>query len=185
MNRLQTRYKEEIAPKLKEELGIANVMALPRIEKVVISIAAGDVKDNAGSLEKLMVNLGALAGQKPVVTKAKQSVSNFKVAKGQSIGAMVTLRGVRMYEFLDKLISVVLPKVRDFRGVSNTAFDAQGNYSLGLREQIIFPEVDYRTVDKTRGMAITIVTTAKNKENGRRLLELFGMPFRKGQNGEN
>ena len=179
MNRLQTRYKEEIAPKLKEELGIANIMALPRIEKVVISIAAGDVKDNAGSLEKLMVNLGALAGQKPVVTKAKQSVSNFKVAKGQSIGAMVTLRGVRMYEFLDKLISVVLPKVRDFRGVSNTAFDAQGNYSLGLREQIIFPEVDYKNVDKVRGLGIAIITTAGTRDSGKRLLELFGMPFRK------
>ncbi len=179
MNRLQTKYKEEIAPKLKEELGIKNDLALPRIEKVVISIAAGDVKDNAGSLEKLMVNLGALAGQKPVVTKAKQSVSNFKVAKGQSIGAMVTLRGVRMYEFLDKLISVVLPKVRDFRGVSNSAFDGQGNYSLGLREQIIFPEVDYKNVDKVRGLGIAIITSAGSRDSGKRLLELFGMPFRK------
>ncbi len=179
MTRLQDKYKNEIVPKLQEELGITNSMAIPQLDKIVISIAAGDVKDNAGSLDKLMVNLGALSGQKPVVTKAKQSVSNFKVSKGQSIGAMVTLRGKRMYEFLDKLISIVLPKVRDFRGISNTAFDGQGNYALGLREQIIFPEVDYKNVDKVRGLAVAIITTTNDKEVGKRLLELFGMPFRK------
>ncbi len=180
--RLKAKYQSEIMSVLKEELGITNVMALPKVTKIVINMGIGEAKDNSGLLDKAATNLTALAGQKVVATKAKKSISNFKLAQGQSVGLMVTLRGARMYQFLDKLMTIVLPKVRDFRGVSPDAFDGQGNYSLGLREQIIFPEVDYRNVDKIRGMEISIVTTAKTREQGRRLLELMGMPFKKGQN---
>lgn len=182
MSRLQDKYRQEILPKLKEELKMTNDLAVPRLKKITINIGLGEAKDNAGIMEKVLTNLVAIAGQKPVATKAKKSISNFKIAQGQAIGAMVTLRGVRMYDFLDKLMTIVLPKVRDFRGISATSFDQGGNYTLGLREQVIFAEVDYRNVDKIRGMEITIGTTAHNKEEGKRLLELMGMPFRKDSN---
>lgn len=179
MSRLKDKYQNEVKPKLKESFGIRNDLAVPTLEKVVINIGVGEAKDNPAILEKIMVNLSALSGQKPVITRAKTGVANFKLSKGQPIGLMVTLRGERMYQFLDKLISVVLPKVRDFRGVSSLSFDSQGNYSLGLKEQIIFPEVDFKNVDKIRGVGISITTSAKNKQQGKKLLELLGMPFKK------
>lgn len=178
MNRFKDKYLNEVVPKLQEEFGIKNKMAAPRLEKVVISVGLGEAKDNAGVLEKVKVYLSVMAGQTPVVTKAKKSVASFKVSKGQPIGMMVTLRGERMYSFLDKLISIVLPRVRDFKGISEKSFDGKGNINIGLKEQTIFPEVDYKTVDKIRGMAITIVTTAKNINEGKKLLELLGVPFR-------
>lgn len=186
MNRLKKKYEEEIREKLKQELNLKNKMAVPALKKVVISIGLAEAKDNAGILEKVSAYLGALAGQKPVVNLAKKSIAGFKVSAGQPIGMMVTLRGDKMYAFLDKLFNIVLPKVRDFRGISDKSFDGAGNFNVGLREQIIFPEVDYKTVDKTRGMAITIVTTARNrdghsaKQEGKKLLEYLGMPFQKG-----
>lgn len=179
MANLKDMYRNTVKPKLLEELGLKNPLAVPSLEKIVVSMGVGEAKDNPGVLEKVLVNLSALSGQKAVVTKAKKSVANFKLSKGQPIGAMVTLRGERMYEFLERLISVVLPKVRDFRGLSSDAFDSRGNYSLGLRELIIFPEVDYKNVDKARGLGITIVTDAKGREAGKKLLEMLGMPFRK------
>ena len=182
MPRLKDKYVNEVMPKLQEEFGVKNKMAIPRITKIVINMGVGEAKDNHSVMDKVLVNLSAISGQKPVVARAKKSISNFKLAQGQPIGAVVTLRGDRMYEFLDKLVSIVLPKVRDFRGVSDTSFDAQGNYTLGLKEQIIFPEVDYRNIDKVRGMEISIVSTSTSKEQGRKLLELLGMPFRKGAN---
>lgn len=178
MNRLKEKYMNEIIQKLQEDLGLKNKMAVPSVEKIVISIGLGEAKDNAGILDKAKVYLSALAGQRPVVTLAKKSISTFKVVKGQPIGMMVTLRGGRMYSFLDKFVSVVLPKVRDFKGLSANSFDNTGNLNIGLREQTIFPEVDYKTVDKTRGLAVTITTTAKNKEQGKKLLEYLGVPFR-------
>lgn len=177
-SRLREKYTTEVQPKILQELGLKNMMAVPHVEKVVISIGLGEAKENATVLDKAKVYLSALAGQTPVVTLAKKSISTFKVTKGQPIGMMVTLRGERMYAFLDKLISVVLPKVRDFKGISEKSFDNSGNLNIGLKEQIIFPEVDYKTVDKTRGMAVTITTTAKNKAEGKKLLEYLGMPFR-------
>jgi large subunit ribosomal protein L5 len=180
MNRLKDKYLNEIQLKLKDELGVKNKLAVPGLEKVVISVGLAEAKDNQAVLDKVRVYLGALAGQKPVVNLAKKSIAGFKVSKGQPVGMMVTLRGEKMYSFLDKLFNVVLPKVRDFRGLSVNAFDAKGNYNLGLKEQTIFPEVDYKTVDRTRGMAITIVTTARNQDEGRKLLEALGMPFVKG-----
>lgn len=178
MNRLKEKYKNEIVKKLQEELSLKNSLAVPRLEKIVVSIGLGEAKDNAGVLDKVKVYLSALTGQKPMVTLSKKSISNFKLAKGQPIGMMVTLRGERMYVFLDKLISVVLPKVRDFKGISDKSFDGSGNLNIGLKEQTIFPEVDYKTVDKTRGLAVTITTTAKNKNEGKKLLESLGIPFR-------
>ena len=180
-NRLREKYTNEVQPKIQQELGLKNIMAVPHVEKVVISIGLGEAKENAAVLDKAKVYLSALAGQTPVVTLAKKSISTFKVTQGQPIGMMVTLRGERMYAFLDKLISVVLPKVRDFKGVSEKSFDNSGNLNIGLKEQIIFPEVDYKTVDKTRGMAVTITTTAKNKAEGKKLLEYLGMPFKGGE----
>lgn len=190
MNRLKEKYYKEVQPKLSEELELKNEqssskkslnkLAVPRIEKVVISISLGEAKDNQGVLEKVSAYLTALVGQQPVVTLAKKSIANFKVSKGQPVGMMVTLRGEKMYSFLDKLFNIVLPKVRDFRGISDTSFDGKGNFNLGLREQTIFPEVDYKSVDKVRGLAITIVTTARTKEEGKKLLEYLGMPFKKG-----
>lgn len=179
MIRLQEKYLNEVQPKLQQELGLKNKLAVPRIVKVVISIGLGEAKDNASVLDKAKVYLSALSGQTPVVTHAKKSISTFKVAKGQPIGMMVSLRSSRMYAFLDKLISVVLPKVRDFRGISDESFDSHGNLNIGLKEQTIFPEVDYKTVDRTRGLAVTIATTAKNKDEGKKLLEYLGIPFRK------
>lgn len=178
MNRLKEKYIKEVQSKLQQELGIKNKLAVPYVEKIVISMGLGEAKENAAILEKVAVYLTALAGQKVVVTHAKKSIASFKLVKGQPIGMMVTLRGVKMYVFLDKLINIVLPKVRDFRGISQNSFDANGNLNIGLKEQTIFPEVDYKTVDKVRGLAITIRTTAKNKEEGRKLLEALGMPFR-------
>lgn len=179
MSNLKDMYYQNIRPALLQEMGIKNLLAVPKLEKIVVSMGVGEAKDNSGVLEKVVINLSALAGQKPVITKAKKSVAAFKLTQGQPIGVMVTIRGNRMYEFLEKLIGVVLPKVRDFRGVPAESFDNKGNFSLGLRELSIFPEVDYKNVDKMRGLGISIVTNAKNKDEGRRLLELLGMPFRK------
>ncbi len=178
MQRLKEKYLNEVKQKLQQDLGLKNTLAVPRLEKVVISMGLGEAKDNPSILDKVKVYLGALAGQTPVVTKAKKSISTFKLSKGQSIGMMVTLRGTKMYAFLDKLINIVLPKVRDFKGISALSFDKTGNLNMGLREQIIFPEVDYKSIDKTRGLAVTIATTAKSSDEGRKLLEALGMPFR-------
>ncbi len=175
--RLKEKYLE-LQSKLMTDLGLKNRMATPKVKKIVISVGLGEAKENQGVLDKVKVYLQALAGQAPVVTHAKKSISAFKVTKGQSIGMMVTLRGERMYAFLDKLISVVFPKVRDFKGISDKSFDKEGNLNIGLREQTIFPEVDYKTIDRTRGLALTITTSAKDKEEGRKLLESLGMPFK-------
>lgn len=178
MNRLKEKYTKEVQQKLLSELGLKNKLAVPRVSKIVISIGLGEAKDNAGILDKAKVYLSALAGQTPVITYAKKSIATFKVTKGQPIGMMVTLRGDRMYAFLDKLISVVLPKVRDFKGISVNSFDNSGNLNIGLKEQTIFPEVDYKTIDRTRGLAVTITTTAQNPAVGKKLLGHLGMPFR-------
>ena len=178
MNRLKEKQLKEVQPKLQQELGLKNYLAVTKVKKIVISIGLGEAKENASVLEKAKVYLQALAGQTPVVTLARKSIATFKVTKGQPIGMMVTLRGERMYAFLDKLVSVVLPKVRDFKGISADSFDGAGNLNLGLKEQTIFPEVDYKVVDKTRGLAVTITTSAKNKDQGRQLLAYLGMPFR-------
>ncbi len=178
MNRLKEKYLNEVQSKLQEELGIKNKLATPKLQKVVISVGLGEAKDNHSILDKVKVYLTALAGQAPVTTYAKKSISNFKVAQGQPVGMMVTLRGDKMYSFLDKFINVVLPRVRDFKGVSAKSFDSHGNLNIGLREQTIFPEVDYKTVDKSRGLAVTITTTAKDQTQGQKLLEYLGMPFR-------
>ena len=180
MNRLKEKYLKEVQPKLQQELGLKNKLTVPALKKIVVSMGLGEAKENAAVLEKVQVYLAALAGQKGIVTHAKKSIATFKLGKGQPIGMMVTLRGDKMYVFLDKLMNIVLPKVRDFRGVSPVAFDVQGNFNLGLREQVLFPEVDYKNVDKIRGLQITIATSAENKEQGKRLLELMGMPFVKG-----
>ncbi len=182
MPRLKDKYLNEILPKLKEEFGIKNNMAVPGVRKIVLNVGAGDIKDDQSILDKILENLQALSGQKAVATKAKKSISTFKLSKGQIIGAMVTLRGARMYNFLDKFIAIVLPKVRDFHGVSKKGFDRQGNYNLGMQEAAIFPEVGFEGSigNKMRGLAISIVTTSKTREQGIKLLELLGMPFEKG-----
>lgn len=180
MNRLKQKYLEEIKKKLEEEFGVKNPMAVPAIKKVVVNMGIADAKDNEGVLDKSKENLTVLAGQRAVVTKAKKSIAAFKLTQGSPIGLKVTLRGEKMFAFLDKLINIVLPKVRDFRGVPNEGFDGQGNYNLGIREQMLFPEVDYKNIDRARGLQITINTSAKSKEEGKRLLELLGMPFAKG-----
>ena len=176
--RLKERYRTEIAPALQKEFGYDNVMRIPRLEKVVINIGMGEAIADAKRIDNAVRDLTDIAGQKPVVTRAKRSVASFKLRQGMPIGCTVTLRGNRMYDFLDKLVSVALPRLRDFQGVSRDSFDGRGNYTLGIREQLVFPEVDYDKVDKVRGMEITIVTTARNDEEGRRLLRLLGMPFR-------
>lgn len=178
MNRLKEKYLTEIKEKLQKELGLQNSFEVPAVKKIVISIGLGEAKDNASVIDKVKVYFSALAGQNPVVTLAKKSIAAFKVSKGQPIGMMVTLRGDKMYAFLDKLINIVLPKVRDFKGISDHSFDSHGNLNLGLKEQTIFPEIDYKSVDRTRGLAVTITTTARNKEEGKKLLEYLGMPFR-------
>lgn len=178
MQRLKEKFTKEVQDKLKDELGLKNKLAVPSLKKIVISIGLGEAKDNEGVLDKVKVYLGALSGQRPVVTHAKKSIATFKVVKGQPIGMMVTLRGDKMYAFLDKLINIVLPKVRDFKGINVASFDGMGNLNIGLKEQTIFAEVDYKTVDKIRGLAVTITTTAKNREEGRMLLKALGMPFR-------
>lgn len=178
MARLKDKYKNEIAGALAKEFDITNPMAVPKISKVIINMGLGEASANAKILDTATEELRAITGQKPVVTKAKKSIAAFKLRQGMNIGAMVTLRGDRMYEFLDRLISVALPRVRDFRGISAKAFDGRGNYTLGVREQLIFPEIDFNKVDKTRGMNISIVTTAKTDEQARSLLKALGMPFR-------
>ena len=178
MARLRDRYKSEIAPALAKEFDIKNPMAIPRVEKIVVNMGLGEASGNSKILDVATDELKAITGQKPVITKAKKSIAAFKLRQGMNIGSMVTLRGERMYEFLDRLISVALPRVRDFRGVSAKAFDGRGNYTLGVREQLIFPEIDFNKVDKTRGMNISIVTTATNDEQARSLLRALGMPFR-------
>ncbi|TSC64719.1 MAG: large subunit ribosomal protein L5 [Microgenomates group bacterium Gr01-1014_93] len=183
MNVLKKSYYEEIIPKLQQEEMIKNKMAVPGIKKVVINIGLGEAKEDSSMIEKVSAYLIALSGQKPVVTKAKKSIAGFKLVKGQPVGLMVTLRGEKMYNFLQKLFNIVFPKLRDFRGIGISGFDERGNFTLGLSEQLIFPEVDYKLVDKTRGLAITIVTSAGNKEIAKKLLEYLGMPFRKEING--
>ncbi len=179
--RLRGKYTKEVLPALMKEFGIDNVMACPKIEKVVVNMGVGEATQNAKVLDPAVNDLQAITGQKPVVTKARKSIAQFKVREGQSIGAMVTLRGDRMYEFLDRLMNVALPRVRDFRGVPTKSFDGRGNYTLGLRDQLIFPEIDYAKVDKLKGMNVTIVTTAKNDDQARALLKHMGMPFRQQQ----
>ena len=178
MARLREKYKNEIAPAIAKEFDIKNQMAIPKIEKIVVNMGVGEAIANAKILDTAVEELRSITGQKPVVTKAKKSIASFKLRQGMNIGTMVTLRGERMYEFLDRLISVALPRVRDFRGVSGKAFDGRGNYTLGIREQLIFPEIDFNKVDKTRGMNISIITSAKTDEQSRALLKALGMPFR-------
>jgi large subunit ribosomal protein L5 len=176
--RLKQRYTKEIRPALVAEFGFKNLMQAPRLEKVVVNMGLGEAIQNGKILDASIEQLAAITGQKPVVTKARKSIANFKLRQGQSIGAMVTLRGDRAYEFLDRLVSIALPRVRDFKGVSPKAFDGKGNYTLGVKEQIIFPEINYDKVEKIKGLNITVVTTARNDEEGRALLKHLGMPFR-------
>ncbi len=176
--RLRARFEKEVAPALLKELDLNNAMAVPRLNKIVVNMGMGEATQNSKVLDPAVNELGLITGQKPVVTKAKKSIAAFKVREGQSIGCMVTLRGDRMYEFFDRLVNVVLPRVRDFRGVSTKSFDGRGNYTLGLHDQLIFPEIDYAKVDKQKGMNVTIVTTAENDNQARTLLKHLGMPFR-------
>ena len=177
MTRLQEKYRAEVVPALQQKFQYKNVMEIPRLEKIVINMGLGDCKDNAKALEVAVSELATIAGQKPLVTKSKKNIANFKLRAGMNVGAKVTLRGDRMYEFADKLVSIVLPRVRDFRGVSAKAFDGRGNYALGVREQLIFPEIEYDKVEKIRGMEMVFVTTAKTDEEAKELLKQLGMPF--------
>jgi large subunit ribosomal protein L5 len=176
--RLKERFQAEIMPALMKELGFTNPMQVPRLDKVVVNMGLGEAIQNGKILDASVEQLAQITGQKPVITKARKSIANFKLRQGQSIGAMVTLRGDRAYEFLDRLVNVALPRVRDFKGVSPKAFDGKGNYTLGIREQIIFPEINYDKVERIKGLNVTVVTTARNDEEGRALLRLLGMPFR-------
>ncbi len=178
MSRLRERYQKEVAPALQKEFGYKNVMAIPKIQKVVVNMGLGEATQNAKIVDTGADEVARVTGQKPVVTRAKKSIAQFKLRKGMPIGAMVTLRGERMWEFLDRLMAVALPRVRDFRGVSPKGFDGRGNFTMGLKDQLIFPEIDYMKVDKSRGMNISVVTTAKTDEESRKLLQLLGMPFR-------
>ena len=178
-NRLAKKYRSEVVPELVKEFGYSSIMMAPKLEKIVINMGVGDATSNSKVLDDAVNDLTILSGQKPVVTKAKKSVASFKLREGQAIGCKVTLRGERMYEFLDKLISIALPRVRDFRGISRNSFDGHGNYTLGVKEQLIFPEIDYDKVGKIRGMDIVLVTTAKSDKEAASLLEKLGMPFRK------
>ncbi|TVR75726.1 MAG: 50S ribosomal protein L5 [Sphaerobacteraceae bacterium] len=175
--RMLTTYREEVVPQLQEEFQFRNPYEVPRLEKIVVNIGLGEAIANARALDAAIDDLATITGQKPIVTRAKKSVAGFRLREGMPIGTKVTLRGARMYEFLDRLIGTALPRIRDFRGLSPTSFDGRGNYTLGLSEQIVFPEIDYDSIDRTRGMEITIVTTASTDEEGRRLLTLLGMPF--------
>ncbi len=179
MARLREKYREEVVPELMKEFNYSNIMQVPELEKIVINIGLGEAVSNAKSLEAAVGDLTAITGQKPVVTRAKKSIAAFKLRAGMPIGAMVTLRGPRMYEFLDRFVSITLPRIRDFRGVSPNSFDGRGNYTMGLPEQIAFPEIDFDRIDKQRGLEMSFVTSAKNDEEGRRLLALLGMPFAK------
>ncbi len=178
MANLKVRYKQEIVPTLMKDFNYRNVMQAPRIQKVVVNIGAGDALENAKTLDGAVADLRLITGQQPIITKARKDIANFKLRSGRSIGVKVTLRGDRMWNFLDVLANLALPRIRDFRGISPDAFDGRGNYTLGLREQIMFPQVQYDKIDKLRGMEITIVTTARSDAEGRRLLQLIGMPFR-------
>ena len=178
MSRLKERYAKEVAPALAKEVGYSNVMAIPRIAKIVVNMGLGEATQNAKIIDTGADEVARITGQKPVATRAKKSIAQFKVRQGMPIGSMVTLRGERMWDFLDRLIAVALPRVRDFRGVSAKGFDGRGNYTLGLKDQLLFPEIDYMKVDKARGMNISVVTTAKSDEESRKLLQLLGMPFR-------
>jgi large subunit ribosomal protein L5 len=178
MNRLKERYEKEAVPALTKEFGYSNVMAVPKIAKVVVNMGLGEATSNAKIIEVGADELSRITGQKPVVRRAKKSIAAFKVRKGQPIATSVTLRGERMYEFLDRLMSIALPRVRDFRGVSPKGFDGRGNFTLGLKDQLLFPEIDYMKVDKSRGMNVSVVTTAKTDQEARKLLQLIGMPFR-------
>ena len=175
--RIKEKYLAEAVPALQQKFGYKNVMDIPRLEKVIINIGLGDCKDNAKALESAVAELTQIAGQKPLVTKARKSIANFKLRQGMNVGAKVTLRGARMEEFIDKLVNIALPRVRDFRGVSPKAFDGRGNYALGIKEQLIFPEIEYDKVEKIRGMEMIFVTTAKTDEEAKELLRLLGMPF--------
>jgi len=179
MNRMQEKYNTEVVPALRKAFDLKNVMQVPRIQKVVVNIGMGEAMDNPKSMEAAVNDLTIITGQKPVMTKARKSIANFKLREGRLIGTKVTLRGERMWSFLDRLMSTALPRVRDFRGVSGNAFDGRGNYTLGLRDQLIFPEIEYDKIDKLRGMEVTIVTTAKNDDQARTMLQLLGMPFSK------
>ncbi|SMB88871.1 LSU ribosomal protein L5P [Thermanaeromonas toyohensis ToBE] len=178
MPRLKEKYLKEIRPAMQKKFGYRNVMEIPKLEKIVVNMGVGEATQNPKALDGAVEDLMAITGQRPVVTKAKKSIAAFKLRKGTKIGCKVTLRGDRMYEFLDRLLNVALPRVRDFKGVSPHSFDGRGNYTLGIKEQLIFPEVDYDKIDQVRGMDITVVTTAKTDEEARELLRLFGMPFR-------
>ena len=178
MNRLKARYQKEVMPALEKEFGYTNVMAIPRLEKVVINMGLGEATSNAKIADVGADELSRITGQKSVVRRATKSIAQFKLRQGMPVGAMVTLRGERMYEFLDRLISIALPRVRDFRGVSPKGFDGRGNFTLGLKDQLLFPEIDYMKVDKSRGMNVSVVTTARTDQEARKLLQLIGMPFR-------
>jgi large subunit ribosomal protein L5 len=177
MSRLQEKYRNDVVPALMKEFAFDNVMQVPRLEKVIVNIGLGEAIQNAKAIDSAVDDLSQITGQRPVVTRAKKSVAAFKLRAGMPIGAMVTLRGRRMYEFVDRLTSVALPRIRDFRGMSPNSFDGRGNYTLGIREQLIFPEIDYDKIDRTRGLEVTLVTSAKNDDEGRRLLALLGMPL--------
>ena len=177
---LKTHYMETVVPALKKEFGLSNGMQVPRIEKIVVNIGVGEALENAKALDAAVEDMTTITGQKPVVAKARRSIANFKLREGRAIGVRVTLRGGRMWSFFDRLVNVALPRTRDFRGISPNAFDGRGNYTLGIREQIIFPEIHYEKIDKLRGLEVTIVTSAPNDEQGRRLLQLMGMPFARG-----
>ncbi|MEL7649756.1 MAG: 50S ribosomal protein L5 [Sedimentibacter sp.] len=179
MARLKATYKEQVVPALMEKFQYTSIMQAPKIEKIVINMGVGEAKENQKFLDNAVEEMTIIAGQKPVVTKARKSISNFKVREGMAVGCKVTLRGEHMYEFLDKLVNIALPRVRDFRGVSKTSFDGRGNYALGIKEQLIFPEINYDKIDKIRGMDIIITTTANTDEEARELLKLMGMPFSK------
>jgi large subunit ribosomal protein L5 len=178
-SRLKEKYQQEVVPALQKEFNYKNLMQVPVVHKVVVNIGMGEVIQNAKAMDAAVSDLATITGQRPVITRAKRSVAAFKLREGMQIGCMVTLRGDRMFQFLDKLMNVALPRIRDFQGISPEAFDGRGNYTLGLREQLVFPEIDYDKVDKVRGMEVSIVTTARTDEEGRRLLKLMGMPFKK------
>ncbi|MBQ9989254.1 MAG: 50S ribosomal protein L5 [Clostridia bacterium] len=179
--RLRQKYESEIVAAMQKQFGYTNINQVPKLDKIVLNMGLGDVRDNPRGLEAAVGDLAQITGQKPIVTKARKSVANFRLREGMNVGAKVTLRGARMYEFADKLLNIALPRVRDFRGVSDKSFDGRGNYALGIREQLIFPEIDYDKVDKVRGMDIVFVTTAKTDEEARALMTLLGMPFAQGQ----
>jgi large subunit ribosomal protein L5 len=178
---LKEKYRSEAAPTLLKDFDLVNIMQIPRLEKIVVNVGVGEALDNAKALDAAVEDVVIMTGQKPVVTKARMSIANFKLREGRSIGVKVTLRGEKMWAFLDRLVNVALPRTRDFRGVSPNSFDGRGNYTLGIREQLIFPEIEYDKIDKIRGFEVTLVTTAPDDQQGRRLLELLGMPFWKGE----